>query len=204
MAEVKRLICRVCSSLCPLEVTVEDDGRIGKVTGNRASPIFNGYSCVKGRALDTLHNDSHRLPHHLKRQPDGSFSRISSEQLVAEISEKVQRILGENGPRSIAGFLGSPSIEQPASGPLIIAFLAAIGSPMFFTSATLDQPGRAVGDALHGVWQGGRTRTDDWDVFLLIGSNPIVSKSHFSQNPCAHPKHVMRCGSKPIPIEAPP
>jgi len=49
MPEVKPSICRICTSLCPLEVTVEDDGTIGKVTGNRASPIFNGYSCVKGR-----------------------------------------------------------------------------------------------------------------------------------------------------------
>jgi len=201
MPEVKPSICRICTSLCPLEVTVEDDGTIGKVTGNRASPIFNGYSCVKGRALDQLHNDPRRLTHHLKRQPDGSFARISAEQLVAEITAKVQTILAERGPRAIAGFLGSPSIEQPASGPLIIAFLQAIGSPMFFTSATLDQPGRAVGDALHGVWQGGRTRTEDWDVFLLIGSNPIVSKSYFSQNPGAHLKKVLENGTKLIVID---
>ena len=67
-----------------------------------------------------MHNDPNRLTHSLKRQPDGSYQPISSAQAVEEISAKVAQIIAAHGPRAIAGFTGGPSVEQPASAPLMI------------------------------------------------------------------------------------
>ena len=58
-------------------------------------------------------------------------------------------------------------------GPTIVyAFMQSIGSAMHFTSNTIDQPGKAVAQALHGSWMAPPTAFDDREVTLLIGTNP--------------------------------
>jgi len=198
--EVRTSTCRACSAYCPIEVTI-DDGRILKVDGNRAAPLYEGFICPKGRALPAMHNDPNRLTHCLKRQPDGSFKPISSAQAVDEITDKVSDLIARYGPRSIAGFNGGPSVEQPASAPLMLLFLRAIGSPMAFSAATFDQPGINIANALHGTWAGGRMRPENWEVFLLIGGNPIISKQYFGQNPGNQLKAFLKQGAKLIVID---
>jgi anaerobic selenocysteine-containing dehydrogenase len=174
---------------------------VAKVDGNRAAPLYEGFICPKGRALPAMHNDPNRLTRCLKRQPDGSFKPISSAQVVDEISDKVAELIAKHGPRAIAGFTGGPSVEQPASAPLMMSFLRAIGSPMLFSAATFDQPGLNIANALHGTWAGGRMRPESWEVFLLIGGNPIISKQYFGQNPGNQLKAFLRTGAKLIVID---
>ena len=200
MIEVKTSTCRACSAYCPIEVTI-DDGRVTKVDGNHAAPLYGGFICPKGRALPAMHNDPGRLTHCLKRQPDGSYQPIGSAQAIEEISHKLSRIIAEHGPRAVAGFTGGPSVEQPAGAPMMLNFLRAIRSPMAFSSATIDQPGINIANALHGTWAGGRMRPESWDVFLLVGGNPIISKQYFGQNPGDQIKALIRNGAKLIVID---
>nr|MBP8298578.1 nitrate reductase [Burkholderiales bacterium] len=69
-------ICRNCLAYCPILVTVEG-GRATKVTGDRGAPLFEGYTCPKGRALPAQHNDPERLLHCQKRNADGTFAAIA-------------------------------------------------------------------------------------------------------------------------------
>ena len=200
MIEVKTSTCRACTAYCPIEVTIED-GRVARVEGNYAAPLYGGFICPKGRALPAMHNDPNRLTHSLKRQPDGSYQPISSAQAVEEISAKVAQIIAAHGPRAIAGFTGGPSVEQPASAPLMIGLLRALGSPMCFSSATIDQPGMTIANALHGAWLGGRMRPETWDAFMLVGGNPIISKQYFGQNPGDQLKALIKNGTKLIVID---
>ena len=55
------------------------------------------------------------------------------------------------------------------------AFMDAIGSPMRFSNATIDQPGKPISMALHGRWGAGPQAFADADVCLLVGANPLVS-----------------------------
>ncbi len=55
------------------------------------------------------------------------------------------------------------------------AFMDAIGSPMRFTNATIDQPGKPIAMAMHGRWGAGPQAFADADVCLLVGANPLVS-----------------------------
>src|SRR3954451_706025 len=89
--------CRMCHSACPILVEVED-GRVVKVTGDPASEIYHGYSCIKGRALPEMHNSPERLLHSLKRGPDGVLAPIPVEQAMDEIAAKLQQVLAEHGP----------------------------------------------------------------------------------------------------------
>ena len=160
-----------------------DDGKVVKVEGNHDAPLYGGFTCPKGRALPALHNNPNRLLHSMKRQPDGSYTPIPTDVAIAEIAEKLKDIVARHGPRSVAGFLGNPSVEQAATASVMMALLRAIDSPMFFTMATLDQPNTKIADALHGMWDGGRMRPDSLDVFLITGGNPVISKQYFGQNP---------------------
>jgi anaerobic selenocysteine-containing dehydrogenase len=200
MIEVKTSTCRACSAYCPIEVTLED-GRVLKVDGNHAAPLYGGFVCPKGRALPAMHNDPNRLTHCLKRQPDGSFKPIGSAQAIDEIAEKLSEIIALHGPRAVAGFTGGPSVEQPAGAPLMLAFLRAIGSRMAFNAATFDQPGLMIANALHGTWAGGRMRPESWEMFLLVGGNPIISKQYFGQNPGDQLKALIRNGTRLIVID---
>ena len=201
MSKILKSTCRVCTAQCPVLVTVED-GKPVNVEGNREAPLYEGFTCPKGRAaLAAAHNDPKRLRKSLKRQPDGSFTPIPFEQAVAEISEKLATILRRDGPRAVAGFGGAPGAEQIATAAMVPSFIAALGSPMYFNSGTFDQPGLMVADALHGYWLGGRMHPKDWDVFLLIGGNPIISKQYFGQNPGEQLKALEQRGTKLIVID---
>ena len=200
MLETKTSTCRMCLAYCPIEVTVED-GRAVKVEGNRRAPLYGGFTCPKGRSLPLLHAKPGRLKHSLKRHPDGNYRPIPVDVAIEEIAERLQAIVAEHGPRAVSSFIGSPSNEQSASSPMIGALLRAIGSPMTFSIATLDQPGLIVADAQHGGWSGGRMRPETLDAFLLIGGNPIVSKQYFGYNPGQRLKELERRGMQLIVID---
>jgi anaerobic selenocysteine-containing dehydrogenase len=121
-------------------VVTLDRGRVVRVEGNRDAPLYDGYTCPKGRALPALHNNPERLLTSMKRQPDGSYEPISTDVAIAEIAVRLREIIDRHGPRAVAGFLGNPGVEQVATAPVMMSLLRAIGSPMFFSMATLDQP----------------------------------------------------------------
>lgn len=180
MSTVVPTLCRLCIAHCGVLATVEnDDGRrkVTKVTGDPENPLFKGYTCPKGRALPELHNHAGRLLHSQKRQSDGSFANVPSQQAATEVADKIQAIVEAYGPRSVAFYVGTPNAGTPTAASVGNAFMRAIGSRMFFTSNTIDQPGKQISMALHGKWLGGEPNFEQADAWLLVGNNPIISKS---------------------------
>jgi len=179
--------CRLCTALCPILVTIEDR-RAVEVHGDRDAPLFGGYTCPKGRALPEIHASPDRLLHSLQRRPDGSHEFIHSDQLIVEVAERLGEIVERHGPNAVAMYTGTSNIAYPTMGGMASALLRALGSSMFFSAATIDQPGVMVADAVHGVWLGGRNRFEDADAWLFVGTNPIISKQYLGENP-AHQLH---------------
>ena len=70
-------ICRICSAHCGVLATVTD-GRLTKVAGDPDNPMFQGYTCAKGRALPEIHNNPQRLLHSRRRHTDGTYTQIGS------------------------------------------------------------------------------------------------------------------------------
>jgi len=167
-------ICRFCHATCGLVATIEQ-GRITKLMGDLENPMYTGYSCIKGRNYHEFHASPERLLQPLRRTAGGDFERITSPEALAEIAVKTRSILDRYGPRSIAMYGGTFSHFCPAGVMLREAFMDAIGSPMRFTNATIDQPGKPISMALHGKWGAGPQDFADADVCLLIGANPLVS-----------------------------
>jgi len=167
-------ICRFCHATCGLVATLED-GRITKLIGDLQNPMYTGYSCIKGRNYHEFHSSPDRILQPLKRTADGQFERIASANALSEIAVKTRSILERYGPRSIAMYGGTFSHFCPAGVMLREAFMDAIGSPMRFSNATIDQPGKPISMALHGKWGAGPQDFAEADVCLLVGANPLVS-----------------------------
>jgi anaerobic selenocysteine-containing dehydrogenase len=176
--------CRFCHASCAIKVTVEG-GRAVSVIGAKDNPVYSGYTCAKGRALPEQHESPHRLLHTMKRDANGDHQPISAEQAMDEIAAKVSKIVAEHGPRSVALYTGTYSLPYPAGSPMAGAWLSSLGSPMLFTSATIDQPGKMIAPALHGTWGGGSYHFDAADIWMLVGANPTISKS--IGIPCMNP-----------------
>jgi anaerobic selenocysteine-containing dehydrogenase len=176
MTETHASICRFCHASCAILVDVED-GRPVKVVGDRENPIYHGYTCPKGRALPEQHAHPERLLHSQRKLTDGSHEAISHAQAIDEVSERVSAILAEHGPRSVAMYTGTFSFPYPAAVPVAMSWMDAVGSPMRFTSATIDQPGKMIAPALHGRWEAGAQPWEGADSWMLVGANPSVSKS---------------------------
>ncbi len=195
-------ICRICSAHCGVLVTVSD-GRLSKVTGDPDNPMFKGYTCAKGRALPAIHNNPARLLRSQKRQPDGTYRSIGAESAMDEIAVKLQELIAMHGPRSVAMYLGTNGLPYPASALMGNAFMRAIESPMFFTANTIDQPGKQIALAAHGHWLGGDIDFGEADSWMLIGTNPLVSKAIGipGQNPAQNLRSAIARGMKLIVID---
>src|SRR5512142_2728757 len=100
MAEWRTTACVLGAQNCGLQVLVENN-RIVKVRPDKDNPRSRGYACRKG--LNIAHHQHHtqRLAHPLKKV-DGAFQRISWEQALDEIAERLRRIVDEHGPRALA------------------------------------------------------------------------------------------------------
>ena len=167
-------ICRFCHATCGLVATLED-GRVTRLIGDIDNPMYAGYSCVKGRNYHAFHDSPSRLRAPLRRRSDGSFESASSAAVLDEIAVRTRDILDRHGPRSVAMYGGTFSHFCPAGVMLRESFMDAIGSPMRFSNATIDQPGKPISMALHGKWGAGPQDFADADVCMLVGANPLVS-----------------------------
>lgn len=202
MSVTQPSICRLCLAHCGILAEVEN-GRASKVTGDPDNPLFEGYTCPKGRALPEQHNHVDRLLHSQKRDSRGNYQNINSTNAITEISEQLQTILNKHGPRAIAMYIGTNSLPYPTSPALGNALMRAIDSPMFFTANTIDQPNKQIAQALHGIWQAGDQDFSDADSWILVGSNPIISKASGvpCQNPAQRIKEAIARGMQLIVID---
>jgi anaerobic selenocysteine-containing dehydrogenase len=195
-------ICRICSAHCGVLATVTD-GKLVRVTGDPQNPLYQGFTCGKGRALPEIHNSPDRLLHSRKRQTTGDFTAIDVEVAMDEIAARLQQIIDEYGPRAVAVYVGTAALPYP-TGPLVAnAFTRAIDSPMFFTSNSIDQPGKQIAQAAHGHWLGGDILFDDADSWILVGTNPLVTKAAGipGQNPFFRLRQALKRGMKLIVID---
>jgi anaerobic selenocysteine-containing dehydrogenase len=202
MAGIQPSICRFCHAHCAILVEVEG-GRPTRVVGDKDNPVYRGYSCAKGRSLPEQHAHPRRLLHSQKRMPDGSYQPIGSARAMDEIAEKLRSIVERHGPRAVALYLGTYSFPYPASTPIATSFMRSLGSRMVFTSASIDQPGKAIALAVHGRWSAGAYWFDDTDVWMLVGSNPLVSMGNGipNANPARRLHQARKRGHKLIVID---
>jgi formate dehydrogenase (coenzyme F420) alpha subunit len=123
--------CTLCYHSCGTVVTVEDGKAVG-VKGLKSHPLNQGMLCPKGRAsLENVY-DPDRLKYPLKKIK-GGFERITWDQALSEIAEKLLALKKEFGPAVLGVFSGSIGVENLEMAGLTHRFEAAFGSPNFFS-----------------------------------------------------------------------
>jgi len=203
MPDVRPTVCRICSSYCPILVTV-DEGRVVKVVGDPEAPLYDRFTCPKGRAIPDQINHPDRLTHSVRREADGRFTPIASAQALDEIAARIDTIIAEHGPRAVAMYVGTGLVAFPGMVNVAHAWMSAIRSPMFFHVNTIDKPGMQIAQALHGTWEGGHPPFDRAEAFIMMGMNPLVSQLGGlpMQNPALRLKEaVVDRGMKLITID---
>jgi len=174
--ETKPTICRFCFNACSVLVDFTD-GRPTRVRGNADDPVYQGFICVKGQQLLEAREHADRLLTSMKRGEDGAHHAIASQAAFDEIAERLAAIRDEHGARAIATYAGTFSVANPATGAMATSWMKALRSRMAFNSNTIDQPGKAVAQALHGMWMAPFQPFATSNVALLVGANPLVAVS---------------------------
>ena len=73
--QTKTTFCRVCHASCPMEVDVVDN-RVIAVRGVMDDPLFEGYTCIKGRQIPDQMADPNRLRAPLRRRQKQAPGRL--------------------------------------------------------------------------------------------------------------------------------
>jgi anaerobic selenocysteine-containing dehydrogenase len=172
---VEHTACILCSRNCGLNVEVEG-GRITSVRGDEAHPVSKGYLCQKAARLSHYQEHADRLEHPLKRQPDGSFARVSWDEALGDIARRLLELRRQHGGRAFA-FVGGGGQGNHLGG-------GAYGSSQLRAALKSRNAYNSLGQEKTGdFWVNGRLfgdqrchTTEDVehaDFVLFIGCNPF-------------------------------
>ena len=143
--------------------------------GDAQHPISGGYTCPKGRRAADLTHGPGRLTTSMRRTAGGRHEPIAVSRAVADIATRLRRIVDEHGPDAVALFCGTQQNFAALTPPSARAWFRGTGSRKLFSTMTIDQSAKWVVAERMGTYLGGRQRFADADVWLLIGTNPVVS-----------------------------
>ncbi|GAA5334894.1 molybdopterin oxidoreductase family protein [Thermus hydrothermalis] len=169
-----------CPDACSLLLTLEG-GRLVRVEGDPRHPITQGFACAK----------TYRYPERVKerllypmrrvgRKGEGRFARITWEEALDEIAERLKAVLDAHGGEAIlpyhyAGTMGLVENQHP------LAFFRAIGA-----SELLETICATAGSAAWEMTYGPRLAPDPEEIpenaryILLWGINSLSTNSHLT------------------------
>ncbi len=166
--------CVLCAQNCGLEVLVENN-HIVKVRGDRDNPRSKGYVCRKGANIAFHQHHTDRLSFPLKRVGD-KFERISWDQAISEIAEKLRSTVHAYGPRSFA-YMGGGGQGCHFEAAFGVRLMRSLGSRYHYNAlaqeltGTFWAHGRVTGKQyLYAVTDEHRS-----DMILAIGWNGMQS-----------------------------
>lgn len=171
-------MCQLCSTICGIMGHVKN-GRLLKIEGNPNDPNSRGRLCARGQAgLNHLYHPE-RLLYPLKRvgaRGEGKWKRISWEQALDEIAERLKAIRESDAPEEFAFHQG-----RQRSKDALKRFLDAYGTKTQLSHRALCSGNRRAANLTY-LWE------SDWDLNDVENSKYILN---FGSNAFeAHQGHV--------------
>jgi len=183
MTETHHTFCRICESLCGLEVTV-DDGRITKIRPDEDHVASGGFACIKGIKQHQFYDSPDRLLYPQRRNGD-RWERVSWGRAQGDIGARVRRIIAEHGPDSVAMYVGTAAGFSVLHPVFAQGFMDGLGSTSMYASATQDCANKfAAAREIYGFpFTQPFPDVDRTGCLVIVGANPVVSKWSFLQVP---------------------
>ena len=101
--------CNICFNCCTVNFHFRGQ-QLVNITGNPEDPLFKGKVCPKSQMTLQLYNNKERLQTPLKRvgeRGEGKFVKITWEQAMTEIAEKLEKTREDWGPEALGLFVGA-------------------------------------------------------------------------------------------------
>ncbi len=167
--------CWECSTCCGALATVRD-GRVTDFVPNRSHPYSRGAFCIKGmRGAPGVTYAGSRLLHPMRRtgaRGEGKWARISWDEALDEMAERLARVRQTYGPEAIVGATSGAYFSRSV---ILALTLRSIGSPNWMINQDLCGGCRAVSARVTGL---DITRGEDIDnarCALVVGRNPSMA-----------------------------
>ena len=175
MTTTKSTACILCSQNCGIKVDIDDEGKFGKIVGDEAHPISEGYLCQKATRLN-YYQDQERLTSPLKKKADGTFEEISWDTAYTEIAEKLVHIRDTHGGKTI-GYAGGGGQGNHLGGIYGSALRAACDTPYFYSALAQEKTGNFwVNGKLFGKQNTNYCEAvAEAEYVFIIGANPMQS-----------------------------
>lgn len=171
----EKTACILCSRNCGLEVEIEDR-KFTKIRGDQDHPMTHGYICQKAARLDYYQNNQDRLTHPLKKQADGSFAKVSWDDALKDIAQRLIAIREQHGGDAFAT-AGGGGQGNHLTGAYLSQIRKAMKSHNQYNSLAQEKTG--------DFWVNGRLfgsqtchTTEDVehsDFVIFLGCNPFQS-----------------------------
>lgn len=205
--ETRDTFCRICESLCGLEVDVERNGdgeRISAIRPNKEHVATSGFACIKGLNQHKMYDSPDRLQYPEKRIGD-RWERISWAQALGEIGAKVAKLRGDHGADSIGLYVGTAAGFSMLHPIFAQGFMQGIGSKSIYATATQDCANKfAVATQVYGFpFSQPYPDIDRNECLIIVGANPVVSKWSFLQvpNPMKRIREIQGRGGRVIVVD---
>jgi anaerobic selenocysteine-containing dehydrogenase len=204
MSETRHTFCRICESLCGLEVDVE----AGRVVAARPDPqhvATRGFACPKGLKQHLMYGSPDRLEHPLRRTQDGLQEPTTWGAAMEGIGAAVRRIRAAHGPDSVAMYVGTAAGFSVLHPIFAQGFMTGLGSRSMYASATQDCANKfAVANEVYGFpFTQPFPDVDRTQHLIIVGANPVVSKWSFLQvpNPQQRIKAIQARGGRVVVVD---
>jgi anaerobic selenocysteine-containing dehydrogenase len=175
MGEWVKTGCVLCGQNCGIEVLI-DTNRIQKVRADKENPRSQGYVCRKGMNVAYHEHHAQRLTHPLKRVGD-KFEKISWDEAIGEIAEKLKSIVDTHGPRSFA-YMGGGGQGCHFEAAFGVRLLRGLGSRYHYSALAQELTGYfwVNGRTLGRQYMG--TSPDKYRTEMLLGIGWNGMQSH--------------------------
>ena len=119
--------CILCVNSCGINAYVENE-RLIRVEGMKEHPVSKGSICPRAEALPEWVYSEGRLRHPM-RQVNGRFQRISWDEALDSIAERLKDIKHRYGARALAVYTGSMGVENIELAAFAQRFRGVYGTP---------------------------------------------------------------------------
>ena len=195
-AEVKRTVCTHCSVGCAIDAIVENG------VWTRQEPVFDspinlGAHCAKGAAIREHGHGEHRLKYPMKLV-NGKYVRISWEQAMNEVGDKLMELRKTAGPDSV--FWVGSSKHNNEQAYMFRKFVSMFGSNNCDHQARICHSTTVAGVANtwgYGAMTNSYNDMQNTKCALYIGSN--AAEAHPVS--MLHMLHAKETGAKLIVVD---